>query len=131
MMKRRTHEIPIEDDARNKKDSPKPPVSEPSPEAMEDKELSYEQVLDQLQRLQAEFSNYRRRVERDRVETTLWAQRALIEKLVRHEDLTADESAAAMEEVMEGRATPAALAGLLPVFLGSFARACDAHLLRT
>ena len=81
-MKRRTHDIPIEDDARNRKDSPEPPEPEPAPEGTEDKQLSYEHVLDQLQRLQAEFSNYRRRVERDRVETTLWAQRALIEKLV-------------------------------------------------
>ena len=38
---------------------------------------------------------------------------ALIEKLVRHEDLTADEAAAAMQEVMDGRASSAALAGLL------------------
>ena len=38
---------------------------------------------------------------------------ALIEKLVRHEDLTAEEAAAAMQEVMDGRASPAALAGLL------------------
>ena len=37
----------------------------------------------------------------------------LIEKLVRHQDLTADEAAAAMQEVMDGRATPASLAGLL------------------
>jgi anthranilate phosphoribosyltransferase len=37
----------------------------------------------------------------------------LIEKLVRHEDLTTGEAAAAMREVMEGRAAPAALAGLL------------------
>jgi anthranilate phosphoribosyltransferase len=37
----------------------------------------------------------------------------LIEKLVRHEDLTVDEAASAMREVMEGRAAPAALAGLL------------------
>lgn len=37
----------------------------------------------------------------------------LIEKLVRHEDLTTDEASAAMREVMEGRAAPAALAGLL------------------
>jgi anthranilate phosphoribosyltransferase len=38
---------------------------------------------------------------------------ALIEKLIRHEDLTAAEAAAAMQEVMDGRAAPAALAGLL------------------
>lgn len=37
----------------------------------------------------------------------------LIEKLVRHEDLTADEAAAAMQQVMDGAAPPAALAGLL------------------
>src|SRR5438093_10249189 len=37
----------------------------------------------------------------------------LIEKLARHEDLTADEAAAAMAEVMEGRAAPAHSAGLL------------------
>ena len=30
----------------------------------------------------------------------------LIEKLVRHEDLTTDEAAQAMREVMEGRAAP-------------------------
>jgi len=38
---------------------------------------------------------------------------ALIEKLTRHEDLTADEAAAAMAEVMEGRAAPAHLSALL------------------
>jgi anthranilate phosphoribosyltransferase len=37
----------------------------------------------------------------------------LIEKLTRHEDLTADEAAAAMDEVMAGRATAAQIAGLL------------------
>jgi len=38
---------------------------------------------------------------------------ALLEKLVRHEDLTADEAAAAMREVMEGRAPGASLGALL------------------
>lgn len=38
---------------------------------------------------------------------------ALLEKLTRHEDLTEAEAAAAMHEVMEGRAAPAQLAGLL------------------
>ena len=37
----------------------------------------------------------------------------LIEKLMRHEDLTTDEAAAAMQHVMDGAASPAALAGLL------------------
>jgi anthranilate phosphoribosyltransferase len=40
---------------------------------------------------------------------------ALIEKVVRHQDLSEEEATAAMHEVMEGRAAPAALAGLLAV----------------
>jgi anthranilate phosphoribosyltransferase len=38
---------------------------------------------------------------------------SLIEKLQRHHDLTAEEAASAMEEIMEGRAQPAHIAGLL------------------
>lgn len=38
---------------------------------------------------------------------------ALIEKLQRRQDLTVEEAAAAMEEIMEGRAQPAQVAGLL------------------
>jgi anthranilate phosphoribosyltransferase len=38
---------------------------------------------------------------------------ALIEKLERRQDLTTDEASAAMEEIMEGRAQPAQIAGLL------------------
>jgi anthranilate phosphoribosyltransferase len=61
---------------------------------------------------------------------------SLIDKLVRHEDLTADEAAGAMREVMEGRAAPAALAGLLaalvmkgerPEEIAGLARAMRAH----
>jgi len=37
----------------------------------------------------------------------------LIEKLVRHEDLTSEEASAAMAEVMEGRASDAQIAGFL------------------
>jgi anthranilate phosphoribosyltransferase len=37
----------------------------------------------------------------------------LIEKLQRRQDLTVDEAAAAMDEIMEGRAQPAQIAGLL------------------
>src|SRR5215813_11402061 len=37
----------------------------------------------------------------------------LIEKLTRHEDLTTDEAAAAMAEIMEGRAAPSHIAGFL------------------
>jgi anthranilate phosphoribosyltransferase len=38
---------------------------------------------------------------------------ALIEKLQRRQDLTTEEAAAAMDEIMEGRAQPAQIAGLL------------------
>jgi anthranilate phosphoribosyltransferase len=38
---------------------------------------------------------------------------ALIEKLQRRQDLTMDEAAAALEEIMQGRAQPAQIAGLL------------------
>jgi anthranilate phosphoribosyltransferase len=60
----------------------------------------------------------------------------LIEKLVRHEDLTMDEATAAMREVMEGRVAPGALAALLsalrmkgerPSELVGFARAMREH----
>src|SRR5438128_12687143 len=60
----------------------------------------------------------------------------LIEKLTRHEDLTADEAGAAMAEVMEGRAAPAHIAGLLvglamkgerPVEIVGLARTMRAH----
>jgi anthranilate phosphoribosyltransferase len=60
----------------------------------------------------------------------------LIEKLTRREDLTSEEAAAAMTEVMEGRAAPAQLAGLLiglamkgerPVEIVGLARAMRAH----
>src|SRR5881397_1777051 len=61
---------------------------------------------------------------------------ALIEKLTRHEDLTADEAAAAMAEVMNGRAAPAHIAALLvglamkgerPVEIVGLARTMRAH----
>jgi anthranilate phosphoribosyltransferase len=60
----------------------------------------------------------------------------LIDKLVRREDLTTDEAASAMQEVMEGRAAPAALAGLLaalaakgeqPAEIVGFARTMREH----
>src|SRR5438093_7985190 len=60
----------------------------------------------------------------------------LIEKLIRHEDLTSDEAAAAMAEVMEGRAAAAHIAGLLiglamkgerPVEIVGLARTMRAH----
>ncbi len=61
---------------------------------------------------------------------------ALLEKLYRHHDLTTDEAAAAMREIMEGRAAPAQIAGLLialsmkgerPAEIVGFARTMRAH----
>ena len=61
---------------------------------------------------------------------------SLIEKLLRHEDLTATEAAGAMHEVMEGRVAPAALASLLtalvmkgerPAEIVGFARSMRDH----
>jgi anthranilate phosphoribosyltransferase len=63
----------------------------------------------------------------------------LIEKLTRHEDLTSDEAAAAMAEVMEGRAGAAQVAGLLvglamkgerPTEIVGLARAMRTHALQ-
>src|SRR5262245_23833481 len=60
----------------------------------------------------------------------------LIDKLIRREDLTSDEAAAAMTEVMEGRAAPAPLAAFLiglamkgerPAEIVGLARAMRAH----
>ena len=60
----------------------------------------------------------------------------LIDKLTRHQDLTADEAAAAMSEIMEGRAAPSHIAGLLiglamkgerPAEIVGLARAMRAH----
>src|SRR5713226_5325164 len=61
---------------------------------------------------------------------------ALIDKLIRREDLSGDEAAAAMAEVMEGRAAPAHIAGFLiglamkgerPVEIVGLARTMRAH----
>jgi anthranilate phosphoribosyltransferase len=62
--------------------------------------------------------------------------RGLIEKLIRHEDLTTDEAAQAMSAIMRGEAAPAHIAGLLiglsmkgerPSELVGFARAMRAE----
>ena len=61
---------------------------------------------------------------------------ALLEKLMRHEDLTEDEAASAMREVMEGRASSSSLAALLsalvmkgerPAEIVGFARTMREH----
>ncbi len=61
---------------------------------------------------------------------------SLLEKLIRHEDLTTEEAASAMREVMEGRAAPSQLAALLaalvmkgerPAEIVGFARTMREH----
>src|SRR4029079_9959545 len=63
----------------------------------------------------------------------------LLEKLVRHEDLTTEEASAVMQELMEGRAAPAALGGILsamamkgerPAEIVGFARTMRAHAMK-
>jgi anthranilate phosphoribosyltransferase len=63
----------------------------------------------------------------------------LLEKLVRHEDLTTEEATAVMNEVMEGRAAPTLMAGILaamamkgerPAEIVGFARTMRAHAVR-
>src|SRR6266540_1204045 len=60
----------------------------------------------------------------------------LIEKLTQHQDLTSDEAAAAMAEIMDGRAAPSHVAALLvglamkgerPVEIVGLARAMRSH----
>jgi molecular chaperone GrpE len=56
-------------------DVPEAPIDETSLKDPRD-------VLDHLQRLQAEFVNYRKRVERERLETGAWAQGVLVQRLL-------------------------------------------------
>jgi molecular chaperone GrpE len=64
---------------------------------------TYEQALDHLRRLQAEFANYKKRTDRERLQTVSWAQRRLVENLLpvlddfnrAVESLEGDDSAAA------------------------------------
>ena len=45
-------------------------------------EQTRDEAVDHLKRLQAEFANYKKRVERERMELVPWAQRVLVEKLL-------------------------------------------------
>ncbi len=58
-----------------------PPVEE-DVAAQVGSEGSYQEAIDHLRRLQAEFANYRRRTERERMDTAAWAQSGLVEKLL-------------------------------------------------
>ena len=103
MKKRVTHEIPIDPDfparakdrfAASGADAPadapagapaNAPANAPAQNSGAEPasfEPAYRDTIDHLQRLQAEFANYRRRVERERLDTVEFAQHALMEKLV-------------------------------------------------
>ena len=74
-----------------------PPVDET------DEVESLEEAVDHLRRLQAEFDNFRKRVNRERLETAAWAQRDLIEKLLP----VVDDFDRAVN-ALEGESSPAA-----------------------
>ena len=68
---------------RRPEDDPAPagePAAEDDGGAAE--EVSAEAIVDDLRRLQAEFANYRRRTDRERMESHDWAQSRLVEKLL-------------------------------------------------
>jgi molecular chaperone GrpE len=78
------NEVPVEI-IDSKKDFSADPVETPSSGetgASDDVNAKASQYLDQLQRLQAEFQNYRRRVEKEREQLHYYAQRGLILKLL-------------------------------------------------
>lgn len=97
---RKVYDIPIETDpnrpARKEhepeaKDAPgaeRPDARQPSDvgeQAAEEVAAAVSEVdelRDRLQRLQAEFANYRRRVDRERADTVVSAQKALVERLL-------------------------------------------------
>jgi molecular chaperone GrpE len=97
------YDIPIESAADDPREESRraeaPTAEEPGPEAARSLEaegppgeedvsaaIGAEQdvaeAIDHLRRLQAEFANYRRRMERERLETTAWAQARLVEQLL-------------------------------------------------
>jgi molecular chaperone GrpE len=77
--KRKSYDIPIETGDEDVTPSAEAPEEE-DPETMG--EESPEATLDHLRRLQAEFANYRRRTDRERLETGVWAQGRLVERLL-------------------------------------------------
>lgn len=94
--KPRTVEIriePVEGEPASVEESPEGPVPTDETEAdsaaiapvvaeAPPRPISYEEVFDRLQRLQAEFDNYRRRTDRERLETGAHAQGLLAERLL-------------------------------------------------
>ncbi len=63
------------------------PVVEPEsagvdPEPLQEVAPGAEELMDRLQRLQAEFANFKKRTERERGDTVVWAQSVLVERLL-------------------------------------------------
>ncbi len=88
MTKKGEFEIPVEgpetpaaDETSPAPEPPGPPPVDIGPAETEEPEAPRDD-LDQLRRLQAEFVNFRRRVDRERLETAAWAQGVLVEKLL-------------------------------------------------
>lgn len=74
-------EIPMESEIEPELEEPG--SGETATEATEvDEARSLEEAVDHLKRLQAEFDNFRKRVNRERMETVAWVQRDLVEKLL-------------------------------------------------
>ena len=92
--KGKSHEIPVKtDEVRNEntgsEDRDKTGLPETEAPVVEEgwaekggDELTREEAVDHLRRLQAEFANYKKRVERERLQIVPWAQRMLLEKLL-------------------------------------------------
>ena len=95
-------EIPVESD--DPVDLPESREVEMDPELGDaDEARSLEEAVDHLRRLQAEFDNFRKRVNRERMETAAWVQRDLVEKLLPVID---DFNRAVLS--LEGESSPAA-----------------------
>jgi len=91
-MKKKKIDIPIESDgdelesaADTAADNPVESVEEEAQEVIEEIEETTREVgdtLDHLRRLQAEFENYRKRTNRERLAARAWAQGDLVEQLL-------------------------------------------------
>jgi molecular chaperone GrpE len=100
--KKRGKHQPAEDQVRNDGSSgerPDIPSIEPAAgqPAASAEEMSAEELLDLLRRTQAEFANYRRRTERERLETGNWVRGMLVESLLPVID-DLDRAAGAVED---------------------------------
>lgn len=97
------YDIPVETAEEYTDEADRSPEDAPAAPEPEAPEADLSTNLDHLRRLQAEFANYRKRVERERMETVAWAQGTLVEKILPVLD-DFDRAAASLE----GDASPAA-----------------------